>query len=462
MAKSGVAGQCEAAARGHDRPFVVEWDATDLASFEAKAARDTIFVHYEGCKIDVLYGCSAPTAPGRLGAYGTPTFTSGTVQGFDVKNEGELYAKLPLGAAELSGRVAAGEMLHLKYFVSGVATDTRDSVYASELSSYQGCATATHFVWAYNLGAFELVADAQTSQEAKADLGGIGTGGKRSSRESSLGNGGDLASCATQDQRACRVPIRLALRAITPGNNPIDAPAAPAPPAPGTALPPAGQGTPASSVVKEILDDAKAKLDAGDGTGCVTDANRAAGMDPRLMDDADFKLIRATCLMRSGMCDEGTADYRAAVAGADIKRELADWQLDRQVRSYANAKCPSGTAHNDADFIARALIEQKAAVRVNDAATCKDLAIKVYAHEKTLRATSPKTSAEEIERSDTYQLASAVLLHAGQCVAQGTRRCSDGFPVFQLQYTVIPRPISGWEKLSRDAWALSIKDIDCQ
>src|SRR5678816_3375350 len=68
LSRTAVAQKCGEAAQGHDRPFVVEWDATDLASFEAKAARDTIVVKYEGCKIDVLYGCSDPAAPGRLGA----------------------------------------------------------------------------------------------------------------------------------------------------------------------------------------------------------------------------------------------------------------------------------------------------------------------------------------------------------------------------------------------------------
>src|SRR5262249_54351557 len=36
------------------RLFVVEWNATDLSSFEAKASRDVVLVHYEGCTMKPL------------------------------------------------------------------------------------------------------------------------------------------------------------------------------------------------------------------------------------------------------------------------------------------------------------------------------------------------------------------------------------------------------------------------
>jgi hypothetical protein len=128
LSSTAIAKKCEEAKEGHDRPFVVEWDATDLASFEAAARQRTMFVKYEGCSLKVLYECRDPNVLSRFGAYGSPDFTSGAVQGFDIRNQGELYAKLPLGASTLSGRLHEGEALHLKYFVSGVATSSRESV----------------------------------------------------------------------------------------------------------------------------------------------------------------------------------------------------------------------------------------------------------------------------------------------------------------------------------------------
>jgi hypothetical protein len=60
--------------KSHERPFVIEWDATDLAAFEAKASRDVVFVHYEGCVLTVLDGCRDEAIAGRFGVYAPPTF----------------------------------------------------------------------------------------------------------------------------------------------------------------------------------------------------------------------------------------------------------------------------------------------------------------------------------------------------------------------------------------------------
>ena len=113
---------------GDARPFVVEWDATDLATFEAKAGRDLVFVSYEGCEIELLYGCSDNGVPGRYGAYDTPRFTSGTVESFEMHNQEELWAKLPLGAASVGAELSAAESLELQYFVSGTVMSTRNYV----------------------------------------------------------------------------------------------------------------------------------------------------------------------------------------------------------------------------------------------------------------------------------------------------------------------------------------------
>src|SRR4029450_2083251 len=61
------ANKCNAAS--HARPFVIEWDATDMSSFEALAARDVVFVRYVGCDLEVLHGCSDGSIKGRFGSY---------------------------------------------------------------------------------------------------------------------------------------------------------------------------------------------------------------------------------------------------------------------------------------------------------------------------------------------------------------------------------------------------------
>ena len=464
---SAVAQQCEKAAKGHDRPFVVEWDATDLASFEAKAARDTVLVKYEGCKLDVLYQCSDPVTPGMLGAYGTPQFTSGTVQGLEVKNEGELYAKLPLGAANLSGRVQAGEQLQLKYFVSGVATTTRDAIYENEIAAIKGCEGATHYVWAYNLGAFELSTAEQSGVEASGGAAGFGAGGKRSHEQKSVGSGGKLAACESQDQRGCRVPIRLALRAISPGENPLGAAVAAKQATPGAegegkgaaAGAGAGAGTPAAQA-KEHWQDAQRKFDQGDGAGCLAAMNRALSFDMRLSDQSEFKRDRAICVMAAGNCEDGKKDYRAALAAADIKRELQDWQLDRDTRAMSNKVCPSGGTTNDADFVLRADRELQAAAKVNDAKRCIQLIDAIHSRYDKLSS--------QMKGAPDFDVIGQAQARAGNdydiaaiCAAKGTKKCGDGLKQLKKQCSHAP---SGCNDIVVKNWDRTLErmKIDCK
>jgi len=462
LSSTVVAQRCEEATKGHERPFVVEWDATDLASFEAKAARDTMFVKYEGCKLEVLYQCADPVTPGMLGAYGTPQFTSGTVQGFEVKNEGELYAKLPLGAASLSGRIQAGEQLKLKYFVSGVATTTRDAVYASDLAKVRGCEGATHFVWAYNLGAFELSTAEKSAVEASGGVAGFGAGGKRGHEQQSVGSGGKLESCESQDLRSCRVPIRLALRKVSPGENPISA-APVAAKAGGTeAAPvtgaPEGGGSQAAKA-KEHWEDARRKRDQGDGAGCLAAMNRALGFDMRLNDQHKFKEERAICVMASGKCDDGKKDYRAALAAADTKREMQDFQLDHETRDASNLHCPPATAANDADFILRADRDLKAAAKINDAKTCVALIDQISPRHGKLQAVKGNADFDVTGRAlaragNDYDLAAI-------CVAKGTKNCAEGRKQLEKQCAHAP---SGCRDIVVTNWKMQVErlKIECK
>ena len=61
--KSGMsqtfAGKNKCDATGHARPFVIEWDATDTSTFEARAKDDVLFVRYEGCDLQARRNESA-------------------------------------------------------------------------------------------------------------------------------------------------------------------------------------------------------------------------------------------------------------------------------------------------------------------------------------------------------------------------------------------------------------------
>jgi hypothetical protein len=471
LSKTAVAAKCEEAARGHDRPFVVEWDATDLATFEARAHRDTLFVHYEGCKLDVLYECSDPAIPGALGTYGQPIFTSGTVEGFDIANQGDLYAKLPLGAASLSGRVEAGEGLHLKYFVSGVATDTRDGIYKGELAKYPACADATHFVWAYNLGAFELDSSEKQAGQVNAGFGAIGAGADRSHQESQLGHGGDLTSCTTQDQRACRVPIRLALRAIKAGDSPLGqaptAMGAGAGVAPGAGAEGAGgdwRSTPAGQA-HEAYVEAVHKWEAGDGQGCLTLLQRAAGLDARQAEPAAFRNMTALCTMSAGKCDDGKTSLRQVLASQDVNHNRSDADLDRETRDVANRNCPSSTATNATDFVIRSSREMLHAWKADDGAQCRAkfeaIIGKINAADEEVRAERaarlPPTAVHPWNEGTTS------LEQGAKCVARSST-CDEGLKYYKRYYALMLHGMKGTDQTATESWQRSVHqgDLKCK
>ncbi|MFT3772723.1 MAG: hypothetical protein QM820_45620 [Minicystis sp.] len=375
------------------RLFVVEWDATDLSSFEAKAGRDVVLVRYEGCQMKPLYGCSDDGIAGRFGSYRKPEFTSGTVEGFAIKNEDELNAKLPLGAVTLGGEMKAGKSLDLKYFVSGTVTATRDDLYRQDLASNARCAGATHFVWAYNLGAFALSAADSLKAGATVGVKAMSAGASHEEQSSVLRHGGELDNCKSFDQHACRVPIRVTLRAIKdgarPGVEPAVANAGPMPPneaAIGAAL-----GTMGAA---QLRISAEQKEMAGDGAGCLADSDRADRADPQGR-TPQSNMLRGRCEMRAGKCDEGKKHFREALGAwtrANDKTGLAnDATLDFQADQMAKSKCPApgaGGVSNETNIIG---IMQKIMV----AAASKDTATCIAQGKALEKAASNKGAADD-------------------------------------------------------------------
>jgi hypothetical protein len=329
--------RCKSAQEQQLRPFIVEWDATDLAQFEAHAANDLVVVKYEGCELEVLQGCVDRGVPGRYGKYAPPQFTSGSLEQIDIENEDELFAELPLGVATFGGRVEQGEKLHLQYFVTGVATATRDGVTPAALSSNPGCEQATHFVWQYQLGAFELSASETSDVAVSAEVKQVGGGSKHKRRAANLKRGGDLASCTTHAQTSCRVPIRLVLRKLEQGASGTDGtpPAAPAA-TDSEALTPEQQA-------HQLRNSARDKERNGDGGGCLEDLARADRLDPNGARNPAWLFLRAYCQMRAGQCEAGQKTYREFLVATDRKRELSDERIAKMVESSANSKCPSST-----------------------------------------------------------------------------------------------------------------------
>lgn len=324
-----LAGQDACDPATHKRPFIIEWDATDMSSFESQAADDVIVVRYEGCSLVVLDECRNESIRGTQGSYLPTQWTSGSLEKIDISNEGELYAKLPLGSATLGGRVSGGEQFHMEYYVAGTRQATRDAVYESDLASNPGCDGATHFVHSYNLGAFALGSSKELNTSAGGSIYGFGAGGSTSSKSSADKKGGDLATCKSDsatEVQGCKAPIRLSLRTIREGENPETT--AKKTPDDAASLNAAGKvdaKLEAGANSRAHLESAMAKINAGDGKGCLAELNAHDKLEPERKSTepkVPYSHTRSKCLMQSGQCDAGKElmrKYFAAQGTMDAK-----------------------------------------------------------------------------------------------------------------------------------------------
>jgi hypothetical protein len=334
-----------------NRPFVIEWDATDMSSFESRASNDVVFVKYEGCDLQIVDGCNNDSVRGAFGSYKPVDWTSGSVESLDINNDGDLYAKLPLGAASLGGRVEGGEKFHMEYFVSGTRSATRESIHRNDIARVAACKGATHFVYAYNLGAFALGSQSSIKGSVTATVWGFGGGADRSSSSKAEKAGGVLSTCrgdSAKDTATCRVPIRLTLREITDGDS-AETAEAQAPETP-EAKNLAGKllaRTDREHKAAEHAEAARMKASSRDGRGCLAELDEHDKLDPRpeglsATVGSAYSTIRAQCLMLSGQCAAGKVMFRRSMeksSGANMGPE----QLDKSADAWASMNCQGGS-----------------------------------------------------------------------------------------------------------------------
>ena len=331
-----------------ERPFIIEWDATDMSSFESHAGNDVVMVKYEGCNLRVLDECRNDSIRGSQGAYKPVEWTTGSLEKINIATQGELYAKLPLGAATLGGRVAGGEKFSMEYYVAGTRNATRDAVYRDDLASNPGCAEATHFVYGYNLGAFALGSVKDFSAEAGGSLYGFGVGGKTSSTSSADKKGGDLAVCKSDSATeiaGCKAPIRLSLRKIRDGADPGKQAL--------TAEDNSASLNAAGEIRKQLetndaamahVESAMTKQGARDGKGCIAELDqhdklnaKKASTDPK----SPLANMRAICVMLSGKCDAGKQLMRKSIEQLPSQQrtpEIIDAMTSAAAQEYCEGK----------------------------------------------------------------------------------------------------------------------------
>ncbi len=174
--------------------LIVDWSAADRARLDARARGGPVVVHAEGCRLDILEGCRV----GGSYAY-FPTERKRQIE--SASNAQDLFGKLPLAAASLSGKLSHGRSIRAELDVVGTWQASRGRFARPELTG--DCALATHVVTAMTVGAFELVVTEGQHAEGVLGMSGVGL---------SEGGGPQLTAGAGQvterlasdgDERAC-------------------------------------------------------------------------------------------------------------------------------------------------------------------------------------------------------------------------------------------------------------------
>lgn len=191
--------------------LVTEWSASEKADLEALVNEGRgVAVAFSGCQMRVLTQCKLK---------GTYTWqrTTPSSDYVDIKNDVDLYTKLPLGAVSLSGELKRSGSLVVQTTVAG--QKRLEGLTAAEVPMEGECAQATHVVNALSLGAFVLSAGGDESAEGSADVKGIGSAGGKGSRSAHVvRSAGDAQSCAAAADgtapTGCSSPIQVFLAPI--------------------------------------------------------------------------------------------------------------------------------------------------------------------------------------------------------------------------------------------------------
>lgn len=192
-------------AKSSASPLVTEWPASYKAHLEGMIEERAIVVNYSGCEMKILDGCRVE------GSYKfkRTTLAKDTIE---IKDEDELYAKVPLGAASLEGELNASGRLAIHTTIAG---QMQLDGGIPELPKGGGCKGATHVIESLSIGAFELKSGGAIAARGGVDVGGAGIGAGHKSEESTVRSAGDSASCkGTKDEEPssdCRSPIQVFL-----------------------------------------------------------------------------------------------------------------------------------------------------------------------------------------------------------------------------------------------------------
>lgn len=194
-------------------PLVTEWPATEKANLEILTRKGAVAVAFSGCSMKVLSNCALP------GKYLWNRITP-VSDYFEIADEDELYAKLPLGAVSLEGELKRWGKLGVQTAVSGQLR--LEGIQPEDIPRSRECDQATHVIGAVSVGAFNMTRAGGDSVGAGVDVQVASAGGKTGHSATIVRAAGQPDSCVSSTDAAphpnCASPIQVFLWNIPEGS----------------------------------------------------------------------------------------------------------------------------------------------------------------------------------------------------------------------------------------------------
>lgn len=197
--------RCSLAAK-NESPLVTEWSSAEKANLQARLRSGALAVEFTGCSMRPILGCNL------RGSYRWQRTTLAS-ESIEIRNQDELFAKLPLGALALEGELARSGRLAVRTSVSGQYVLEGSS--SADVPDYGECQSATHLLVGVSIGSFKLHSGGTLHAGGSVEAGAYSGGAHTTSSESLLREAGDFDSCrASTDDRPelnCSSPIQAFL-----------------------------------------------------------------------------------------------------------------------------------------------------------------------------------------------------------------------------------------------------------
>jgi hypothetical protein len=200
------------------QPFTVDWNFEHRKTLEKNVRRGPpVIVKFTEHKLAFLDGCSAP------GRYVFSGYSPGRSFA-QARNQAELDANFPLGAATLKTRLASEGSLVADLRPVGESSLDKPRLAVGELAGGDRCAGATHVITKVMHGGFLFGSASAIEAAAKAGFMGMGAAGSAKTAGSNVETDGDLKDCESANANANEPPGRCS-GVLQVYLAPIDAPA---------------------------------------------------------------------------------------------------------------------------------------------------------------------------------------------------------------------------------------------